>query len=36
MNKFKEDLDNYDQKEQYVLTQSERLQVEQERAPQNR
>ena len=32
MSKFKEGLDGYDQKEQYVLTQSERLQLEQERA----
>ena len=30
MSKFKEGLDNYDQREQYVLTQSERLQLEQE------
>ena len=32
MSKFKEGLDDYDQKEQYVVTQSERLQLEQERA----
>ena len=32
MSKFKEGLDNYDQKEQYVLTQTERLQNEQEKA----
>ena len=32
MSKFKEGLDDYDQKEQYVLTQSERLQFEQEKA----
>ena len=32
MSKFKEGLDDYDQKEQYVLAQSERMQVEQERA----
>ena len=32
MSKFKEGLDDYDQKEQYVLTQSERLQLEQEKA----
>ena len=32
MSKFKEGLDGYDQKEQYVLTQSERLQLEQEKA----
>ena len=31
MSKFKEGLDDYDQKEQYVLTQSERLQNEQEK-----
>ena len=31
MSKFKEGLDDYDQKEQYVVTQSERLQHEQER-----
>ena len=32
MSKFKGGLDDYDQKEQYVLTQSERMQVEQEKA----
>ena len=32
MSKFKEGLDDYDQKEQYVLTQSERLQLEEEKA----
>ena len=32
MSKFKEGLDEYDQKEQYVLTQTERLQNEQEKA----
>ena len=32
MSKFKEGLDGYDQKEQYVLAQSERLQFEQEKA----
>ena len=32
MSKFKEGLDDYDQKEQYVLIQTERLQIEQERA----
>ena len=32
MSKFKEGLDDYDQKEQYVLTQTERLQYEQEKA----
>ena len=32
MSKFKEGLDDYDQKEQYVLTQTERLQLEQEKA----
>ena len=32
MSKFKAGLDDYDQKEQYVLAQSEKLQVEQERA----
>ena len=32
MSKFKEGLDDYDQKEQYVLTQTEKLQIEQERA----
>ena len=32
MSKFKEGLDDYDQREQYVLTQSERLQLEQEKA----
>ena len=32
MSNFKEGLDDYDQKEQYVLTQSERLQFEQEKA----
>ena len=32
MSKFKEGLDDCDQKEQYVLTQSERLQLEQEKA----
>ena len=32
MSKFKEGLDNYDQKEQYVLSLSEKLQIEQERA----
>ena len=32
MSKFKEGLDDYDQKEQYVLTQTEKLQNEQERA----
>ena len=32
MSMFKEGLDDYDQKEQYVLTQSERLQLEQEKA----
>ena len=32
ISKFKEGLDDYDQKEQYVLTQSERLQLEQEKA----
>ena len=32
MSKFKGGLDDYDQKEQYVLAQSERLQAEQERA----
>ena len=32
MSKFKEGLDGYDQKEQYVLTQSEKLQFEQEKA----
>ena len=32
MSKFKGGLDDYDQKEQYVLAQSEKLQVEQERA----
>ena len=32
MSKFKEGLDGYDQREQYVLTQSERLQLEQEKA----
>ena len=32
MSKFKEGLDNYDQREQYVLTQSERLLLEQEKA----
>ena len=32
MSKFKEGLDDYDQKEQYVLTQTERLQNEQEKA----
>ena len=31
MSKFKEGLDDYDQREQYVLTQSERLQLEQEK-----
>ena len=31
MSKFKEGLDDYDQKEQYVLTQTEKLQIEQER-----
>ena len=32
MSKFKEGLDEYDQKEQYVQTQTERLQIEQEKA----
>ena len=32
MSKFKEGLDDYDQREQYVLTQSERLQLEQKKA----
>ena len=32
MSKFKEGLDGYDQKEQYVLTQTEKLQNEQEKA----
>ena len=32
MSKFKEGLDDYDQKEQYVMTQTERLQLEQEKA----
>ena len=32
MSKFKGGLDDYDQKEQYVLAQSERLQIKQERA----
>ena len=32
MSKFKEGLDNYDQKEQYVLSLSEKLQIEQEKA----
>ena len=32
MSKFKGGLDEYDQKEQYILTQSERLQNEQEKA----
>ena len=32
MSRFKEGLDDYDQKEQYVLTQAERLQNEQEKA----
>ena len=32
MSKFKGGLDDYDQKEQYILTQSERLQLEQEKA----
>ena len=32
MSRFKEGLDDYDQREQYVLTQSERLQLEQEKA----
>ena len=32
MSKFKEGLDNYDQKEQYILTQSEKIQIEQEKA----
>ena len=32
MSKFKEGLDDYDQKEQYVLTQTERLHIEQEKA----
>ena len=32
MSKFKEGLDDYDQKEQYIMTQSERLQLEQEKA----
>ena len=32
MSKFEEGLDDYDQKEQYVLTQTERLQNEQEKA----
>ena len=32
MSKFKEGLDDYDQKEQYVLTQTERLHNEQEKA----
>ena len=32
MSKFKEGLDDYDQKEQYVLIQTERLQLEQEKA----
>ena len=32
MSRFKEGLDDYDQKEQYVLTQAERLQDEQEKA----
>ena len=32
MSKFKEGLDDYDQKEQYVLTQTEKLQNEQEKA----
>ena len=32
MSKFKEGLNDYDRKEQYVLTQSERLQNEQEKA----
>ena len=32
MSKFKEGLDDYDQKEQYVLTQTEKLQNEQEQA----
>ena len=32
MSKFKEGLDDYDQKEQYVQTQTEKLQNEQERA----
>ena len=32
MSRFKEGLDNYDQKEQYVLAQTERLQNEQEKA----
>ena len=34
MSKFKEGLDDYDQKEQYVLTQTERLHIEQEKASQ--
>ena len=32
MSKFKEGLDDYDQKEQYVMTQSKRLQLKQEKA----
>ena len=32
MNKFKEGLDDYDQKEQHVLMQTERLQKEQEKS----
>ena len=32
MSKFKNGLDDYDQKKQYVLTQSEKLQLEQEKA----
>ena len=32
MSKLKEGLDNYDQKEQYILTQSEKMQIEQEKA----
>ena len=32
MSKFKEGLDDYDQKEQYILLQTEKLQNEQEKA----
>ena len=32
MSKFKGGIDDYDQKEQYILAQSERLQNEQEKA----
>ena len=36
MSKFKEGLDDYDQKEQYVLSQTEKLQNEQEKALQHK